>query len=326
MQAVMLVGGQGKRLRPLTNRLPKPLVPVMGKPLMMHVIDALPSEVDELIVPINYMREAMEEFIEDSKLPINITIVDEPEPKGTAGAVKNVEKMINKDDTFLVLNGDIISSADLSEFVAFHKEKGGVASITLWQVEDPEPFGIAQLDDRKKILKFQEKPKPQEAFSKLANAGAYALEPEVLDAIGPGFVSMEREIFPKLLSSGMYGFEFEGYWTDCGTREGLIEAHFALMDQFGSYIAESANIYDTNLMRPFCIEPDCRIVNTQIGPGTYVGAGSVILDECTVIRSLILPGSRIGRYCRLENCIVDENYKIPQDTKAKDKIFTNSSE
>ncbi|MDH4123079.1 MAG: nucleotidyltransferase family protein, partial [Thermoplasmata archaeon] len=194
MQAVMLVGGLGTRLRPLTYRLPKPMVPVMGRPLMMHVIEALPEEVDQLIVPVSYKREIMEEFIKIQELPVKITIIDEPEPLGTGGAVKNVEKYLDKKETFLVLNGDIISSVDLSEFVAFHKRKKAIASITLWEVEDPTPFGVAQLDNDLQIMRFQEKPSKEEAFSKLINAGAYAIEPEVLDDIGPGFVSMERTV------------------------------------------------------------------------------------------------------------------------------------
>jgi mannose-1-phosphate guanylyltransferase len=323
MQAVMLVGGLGTRLRPLTYRIPKPLVPVMGRPLMMHVIDALPPEVDHLIIPVGYKREMMDAFIESQEFSVEITIVSEPDPLGTGGAVKNVEKLIKRDDTFLVLNGDVVASVDLTKFVEFHKEKKAVASITLWEVEDPTPFGVAEIDKNGKILRFQEKPTKEEAFSRLINAGAYALEPEVLDHIGPGFISMERTVFPKLLSKGMYGFKFEGHWTDCGSREGVIAAHVALMKQNGSYLAESATTYDTNLMNPFCVEPDCRIVNAKIGPGAYVGQGSVILDDSHIENSVVLPGARIGRWCHLENCIVDQDFRVPDSTSIKDMIFAN---
>ena len=321
MQAVMLVGGLGTRLRPLTFRIPKPLVPVMGKPLMMHVIEALPPEVDELIVPVSYKREMMEDFIKTVELSVKVTIVDELEPLGTGGAVKNVEKLLKKDDTILVLNGDIVSSVELSEFVEFHKKKNSIASITLWEVEDPTPYGVAQLDKNHRIMRFQEKPKKEEAFSKLINAGAYALQPEVLDEIDKGFVSMERTVFPKLLDRGMYGFGFQGYWVDCGTREGIIASHVALMKQFGSYIAESTSTIATDLIQPFCIEPDCRLINAKIGPGSYIGSGSVVLDDSEIINSVILPGARIGRYCKLENCIVDENYQVPNSTSIRDMIF-----
>ncbi|HDP96832.1 MAG TPA: NDP-sugar synthase [Euryarchaeota archaeon] len=326
MQAVMLVGGLGTRLRPLTNRLPKPLIPVMGKPLMMHVVDALPPEVDEIIIPVSYKRDMMEDYIARTKMPVKITIADEPEPRGTGGAVKNVEELIDRDDTFLVLNGDIVASVDLSEFISFHKAKGGIASMTLWEVEDPEPFGVAQLNEDGRIVRFQEKPSREEAFSKLINAGAYALQPEVLDEIGPGFVSMEREVFPKILPKGMYGFGFDGHWLDCGTSEGVIGAHVTLMEEYGSYIAESAYTYNTNLMRPFCIEPDCRIVNALIGPGTYIGGGSVILDDSKISNSVLLPGARIGRDCELDNCIIDENTKVTHGTKCRNKILTNPIE
>ena len=321
MQAVMLVGGLGTRLRPLTYRLPKPLVPVMGKPLMMYVVDSLPPEVDQLIIPVSYKREVVDAFIESQKIPIDVKIVDEPEPLGTGGAVKNVEKLIDRGDTFLVLNGDVVASLDLSEFIEFHKKKKSFASISLWEAEDPTPFGVAQIDGSGKILRFQEKPTKEEAFSKLINAGAYALEPEVLDHIDKGFVSMERTVFPRILDRGMYGFTFKGFWTDCGTREGVIDAHVALMRENGSYIAESAYTYDTNLLAPFCIEPDCRIISAKIGPGAYIGKNVAILDDSEIINSVVLPGARIGRYCRLENCIIDEDFQVPQGTSIKDNIF-----
>lgn len=321
----MLVGGLGTRLRPLTYRIPKPLVTVMGKPMIMHVIDSLPPEVDQLIIPVSYKREMMDAFIESQKIPIDVKIVDEPEPLGTGGAVKNVEKLIDRGETFLVLNGDIVASLDLSEFIAFHKEKKSYASISLWEVEDPTPFGVAQIDGSCRIQRFQEKPTKEEAFSKLINAGAYALEPGVLDHIGSGFVSMERTVFPKILDKGMYGFKFSGHWVDCGTREGVIAAHIALMKEGGSYIAESAYTYDTNLLAPFCIEPDCRIISAKIGPGAYLGKNTAVLDDTEIINSVLLPGARIGRYCRLENCIVDENFQVPHSTSIKDNIFAEET-
>lgn len=321
MQVVMLVGGLGTRLRPLTFRIPKPLVPVMGKPLMMHVIEQLPENVDEVIIPIGYKREMMDAFVASQEFPFKVTIVDELEPMGTGGAVKNVERLIRKDDTFLVLNGDIISSIDLAKFVEFHKAKKAIASISLWEVDDPSPFGIAQLDADGRILRFQEKPSKEEAFSRLANAGAYAMEPEVLDEIGTGFVSMERTVFPKLLDRGMYGFSFKGYWVDCGTREGVIAAHVELMKKFGSYIAESTSTISTDFINPFCVEPECRLIKATIGPGAYIGKGCVVLDDSEIINSVILPGARVDRYCRLENCIVDENYRVPTNTSVHDMIL-----
>jgi mannose-1-phosphate guanylyltransferase len=293
----------------------------MGKPLVMYIIDALPPEVDQLIIPVGYKREMMDDFIQSQKIPIEVKIVDEPEPMGTGGAVKNVEKLIDKSGTFLVLNGDVVASLDLSEFIEFHRKMKSFASISLWEVEDPTPFGVAQIDGSGKILRFQEKPNKEEAFSKLINAGAYALEPEVLDFIDKGFVSMERTVFPKVLSRGMYGYTFSGFWVDCGTREGVIAAHSALMKSNGSYIAESAYTYDTNLLAPFCIEPDCRIISAKVGPNAYIGKGSVVLDDSEIINSVLLPGARIGRYCRLENCIVDENFQVPTSTTIRDNIF-----
>ncbi|MGB2581124.1 MAG: nucleotidyltransferase family protein, partial [Thermoplasmata archaeon] len=210
MKAVLLVGGMGTRLRPLTYRVPKPLVPVMGKPLMMHVIDSLPDEVDETIVPVGYKRDVMEDYLRRNPPRRKITIVEEKEPMGTGGAVKNVEEYI--DGPFLVINGDSISSLDMNRFIEYHREKKAFATISLWEVEDPTPFGVVDLDANGQIHRFQEKPNKTEAFSRLINAGAYALEYETLDYIGSGFVSMEREVFPRIVEKGMYGLRFDGHW------------------------------------------------------------------------------------------------------------------
>lgn len=322
MKAVLLVGGMGTRLRPLTYRIPKPLLPVMGKPLIMHVIDSIPGEVDEVIVPIGYKREVMEEYLRSHPPGRRITLVDEPEPLGTGGAVKNVEEHI--DGRFLVINGDVITSLDVASFLRFHRAKGGVASISLWPVEDPSPFGVAQLDGESRITRFQEKPKREEAFSNLINAGAYALEREVLDLIGDGFVSMEREIFPKLLDRGMYGFRFDGHWIDCGTRENVIGAHRTLMGGSAAVSRNSASEGAT-VKAPSFVGDEAVVAGATIGPGTYVSPRCVVGPMSRVEGSVLYEDVRVGTRCRIVDSIIDQGVTVPDGAEVVSEIVSRAS-
>lgn len=321
MKAVLLVGGMGTRLRPLTYRIPKPLLPVMGKPLIMHVIDSIPSEVDEIIIPISYKRDMMDEYLKSHPPGRKITLVDEPEPLGTGGAVKNVEEHI--DGQFLVINGDVITSLDVASFVRFHRNKGGIASISLWPVEDPSPFGVALLDSESRITRFQEKPKREEAFSKLINAGAYALEREVLDYIGEGFVSMEREVFPKLLEKGMYGFQFDGHWIDCGTRENLLEAHRILMGN-GANVSRNCVSEGATVNPPSVIGDEAVVAGAVIGPNTYVSSRCVIGPMSKVEGSVLYEDARVGTRCRIVDSVIDQGVSVPDGTEIVSQIVSRA--
>ena len=323
MKAVLLVGGLGTRLRPITYRIPKPLLPVMGKPLIQHVIDKVPDEVDEVIVPVSYKKEMIERYLEEHRPRMKVTLVDEPTPLGTGGAVKNVERLI--DGTFLVINGDSVWSLDLSEFVRFHRAKGGVASISLWEVEDPSPFGIADVDHDARIMRFQEKPKREEAFSRLINAGAYALERDVLDLIGPGFVSMEREIFPKLLDRGMYGLEFDGYWVDCGTRAGVLDAFWALMGSARDVDRRTVT-GGAEITAPAVVREEAVVTGAVIGPHAYVSERAVVGPRSSVQRSVIYPDARIGMRCKIVDSIIDDGVTVPDGAEVVSTVLSNASE
>ncbi len=321
MKAVLLVGGMGTRLRPLTYRIPKPLLSVMGKPLIMHVIDSIPGEVDEVIVPVGYKKDMMQEYLNSHPPGRRITLVDEPEPLGTGGAVRNVGEHI--DGQFLVINGDVITSLDVASFLRFHRAKEGIASISLWPVEDPSPFGVAQLDGDQRITRFQEKPKREEAFSKLINAGAYALEKEVLDYIGDGFVSMEREVFPKLLDRGMYGFQFEGHWIDCGTRENVLSAHRTLMDGRAA-VSRNSVAEGAIVQAPSFVGEEAIVAGATIGPGTYVSPRCVVGPMSRVENSVLYEDARVGTRCEVTDCIVDEGYTVPDGTVATGRILSRA--
>jgi mannose-1-phosphate guanylyltransferase len=321
MKAVLLVGGMGTRLRPLTYRIPKPLVPVMGKPLIMHVIDSLPAEVDEVIVPVSYKKDVMEAYLQRNRPKRKVTLVDEPEPLGTGGAVKNVEGYI--DGRFLVINGDSISSLNVGDFTKFHTDKGGIASISLWEVEDPSPFGIADLDEAGRIRRFQEKPKREEAFSNLINAGAYALEKDVLDFIGPGFVSMEREVFPKLLDRGMYGLRFDGYWVDCGTRENLLRAFWTLMGDRREVSRKSVSM-GAEIKEPVVVSDEAVVAGAVIGPNAYVAPRAVVGLRSHVERSVIYENARVGTRCRIIDSIIDAGVTVPDGSEVVSTIMSDA--
>jgi mannose-1-phosphate guanylyltransferase len=320
VKAVLLVGGLGTRLRPLTYRVPKPLIPVMGRPLIMHVIDSMPAEIDEIIIPVSYKKEMMEDYLQKNRPKRKITLVHEPEPLGTGGAVKNVEKHI--DGQFLVINGDSISSLDVAKFIRFHRQKKAFASISLWPVDDPTPYGIVDLAKDDRIRRFQEKPKKEEAFSNLINAGAYALEHEVLDHIGKGFVSMEREVFPKILDRGMYGMQFDGYWIDCGRRENLLEAFWTLMGRDTKDIDKKCVQEGAELRAPVVVRQDAVIAGATVGPHAYISERAVIGIRSRVERSVILEDARVGARCQIRDSIVDVGVTVPDGTVVESEILS----
>jgi len=318
----MLVGGTGTRLRPLTYRIPKPLVPVMGKPLMMHVIDSLPQEVDEIIIPMSYKKDAMEDYLRKHKPRRKVTLADEPEALGTGGAVKNVAEYI--DGPFLVMNGDIISSMDVASFLKFHRRKKAFASISLWPVDDPTPFGVAQLDAEQKIVRFQEKPKREEAFSNLINAGAYALEMEILDHIGKGFVSMEREVFPKILDRGMYGYRFDGYWVDCGKRENYLDAFWALMSPDSRTLSKRCVFEGADLKPPLVVRDEAVVAGATVGPRAYISERVVVGLRSVVEGAVILEDARIGARCTIRDSVIDAGVEVPDGTRVESEILSNA--
>jgi len=307
-------------LRPLTYRLPKPLIPVLGKPLMVHVIDKLPKEVDELIIPVSYKKDMMEDYLRKHHPRRKVTLVDEPTALGTGGAVKAVERLI--DGPFLVINGDSIWSLDIGKFIEFHRKKKAFVTISLWPVEDITGYGVADLDEEQRIRRFQEKPKKEEAFSNLINAGVYGLEYEVLDYIGKGFVSMEREVFPKILDKGMYGYRFDGYWVDCGKRENLLDAFWTLMGKDTESVHKEAVFGGADLRKPFMIMEKAVVAGATIGPQAYVSERAVVGLRSKVERSVVLEDARIGTRCKIVDSIVDAGVSVPDGAEVRSTILS----
>ena len=306
MQAIILAGGYGTRLAPLTYTKAKPMLPLLNKPMISYLIEALPNGV-EVIVAANYKNEQLQEYFDENG--INAMVVKEEKPLGTAGAVKNAEKYI--DGAFLVLNSDIISSLNMRKFVQYHMKKKAFVTISLWPVKNVEEYGVVDLQPDGRIMRFVEKPPRHEAPSNLINAGAYCMEAEVLDYIPPKkFVSMEMEVFPKIIDDGkpFYGYTFDGYWIDVGRHSSYIEATRVLLKKKGlKYFAGKSEIKG-------------RLRESTVGDRCIIHEGTM-LNSC-----IIYDGCRIGKNVRMENCIVADECIIRDGAILKNVVIGKGEE
>jgi mannose-1-phosphate guanylyltransferase len=317
MKAVILAGGLGTRLRPLTYTVPKALVPLCGKPLISHIVDALPPWIDTVLIAVNYMRDALESYFKGLDLPREIIMVEELEPLGTGGALKNVGEYL--DDTFVAFNGDVVSSIDLDAMMRFHVSSGGVGTIALWEVEDPSAFGVVGMGENSRIGTFQEKPPRGQALSNLVNAGVYVFEPDILDQIGPGNVSLERRIFPKVLDRGLFGYRFEGFWVDCGTRENFLRAQRILMDGGRRMMSKTKLIGDSKVIGPNYLD-EVSCVDCRVGPYVSAHKGVVIGEGCDVSDSILMEGAVLGPNSIVKGSIVGPGFKVGPDARVIDSV------
>ena len=347
MKAVMLVGGLGTRLRPLTQHVKKELMPVANRPFLEHVLAHLARHgVEEAILTTGYLAEAFEDFPSESTHGVRLVIVRETEPLDTCGAVKNVEEHL--DGTFLVCNGDILTGLDISALVAFHRERETLGTLTLTRVDDPSAYGLVPIDEDGRIERFIEKPKPDEIVTDLINAGTYVLEPEILAYVPAGVpYSFERVreggLFPLLLAEGeaLYGFVSDAYWLDIGTPEKYLKANRDVLDGFvgleapgtprgdriwvgrGSEIHASATLSapcaigegstvgrGAAIGPHACLGPACRIDEGAVVSGSVLHDGVIVGAEASVNGSVLGPGASIGPGCVVSDAIVGAHVRL----------------
>ncbi len=300
MKAVVLVGGEGTRLRPLTETTPKPLIPFMNRPFLHHVLDHLSAHgVGEAILSSPYLEEGFRSFLRARGGDPAVTWITEKQPLGTSGAVAGALDLL--DDTFFVLNGDILTDLDLSALLRFHREHDALGTIALTAVSDARPFGLVETEDDGRILAFREK--PADAIPGTVNAGTYVLEPRALAEVPREvMVSIERETFPGLIERGerLYAFLSNGYWRDLGTPEAYLGAHFdALQGRVGGPYAQP-------LMGRGC----------RVDPGAMVGSLVVLGEEATVgagaivDRSVLHEGAAVAERARVEESILGPDVEI----------------
>ncbi|HWR27991.1 MAG TPA: NDP-sugar synthase [Candidatus Thermoplasmatota archaeon] len=324
MEAIILAGGFGTRLRPFTFTRAKSLLPIMNEPMIAHLIKTLPKKVDTVILAVNYRREQIEEYFCNHDVGKTIIVNEEPEPLGTGGAVKFADKHIA--GSFFVLNADIICSLNLTEMLRFHERKKAVATISLWPVENVSEFGVVDIRKDGTITKFVEKPKAEDAPSDLINAGAYLLEPQVLDYIEPGkLVSMEKQIFPQIIDNTgrFFGYKFQGHWIDVGRISSYISVHKLLLEQQKKTFITGGQCSIQGVLRQSCVGN-----KVTVGTNTTLES-SVLFDEVTVGENVTLDHCVIGEHVSigdgsvLRNVAVGDNERIQDGTSLDNVVVWN---
>lgn len=328
MRAVLMAGGSGTRLRPLTCDLPKPMVPILNRPIAEHIVNLLKRyQINEIIATLYYLPDVMREYFRDgSDLGVQITYaVEEDKPLGTAGCVKNIAALL--DETFMVISGDSVTDFDLNAAIEFHRQKQSKATLVLTRVPSPMEFGVVITDDQQRICRFLEKPSTSEIFSDTVNTGIYILEPEVLDYLPENEkTDFSKDLFPLLLEKGepMYGYVAEGYWCDVGTLDSYREAQYDALDRKVKLdFAYQEQSEDFWLGKNTEVDPTARIEapvmigeNCRIGPRARIEAGTIIGDNVTVgsdadlKRPIICNGAIIGDECHLRACVIARGARV----------------
>ena len=315
MDVLVLAGGLGTRLRPLTEGRAKPLLPILDKTLLERVVESVPEDlVDRVVVAAGYGVEEIVEFSESGVSPYEISLSIESEPLGTGGAVAYATPKLSGEGPVIILNGDLISSVDVKALIEHHIKTGASATLSLWEVEDPSRFGVCELDDTGMIRRFQEKPAKGTEFSNLINAGCSILNRDVLKSLPSGKFSMEREIFPRIAESGMMaGLPFEGYFVDAGTPESFIEASKICIEN-GRF--ESGNRVQGSW---FGTDSVCRGTVENCS----VGREAVISKHASLRNSVILEGAIIGEGSDLDSCIIGEGVVVPPNSAMFGEVIAN---
>ena len=334
MKAVILVGGEGTRLRPLTCNTPKAMVPVLNTPFLEHVIRHLSRHgIKDIVLAKGHLAGPIASYLGNgSQLGVRLTYVVEETPLGTAGAIKNVERYL--DETFLALNGDIFTDLDYTDILSFHRERKAKATIALTPVEDPTAYGLIETDERDKVTRFLEKPGWSEVTTNMINAGTYILEPDVLTQIPPQTkVSIERETFPLLLAQGepVYAYPSSGYWMDMGTPEKYLQLHRDLLSGSSEHYARGeevligahCNIHPTaQIEGPVLIGNNCTVEKNArlIGP-VVIGDGCTILQDTVIEDSVIWQNARLGPRVKLKKSVVANHCCLNADSLVEDSVL-----
>src|SRR5947209_498127 len=325
MKAILLAGGKGTRLRPLTIHTPKPIVPIFDRPFLHYQLDLLEQvpEIDEVILSLNYQPRRIEEIFGDgSTSGLALRYVVEPAPLGTAGAVRYAGESIL--ESVVVFNGDILTAVDLGAVIALHRERKAKATIVLTPVPNPSAYGLVETDAEGRVRRFLEKPKADEITCDTINAGIYVLEPDTFERIPKDTPwSIERSFFPSLIERGetFVGYIYRGYWIDIGTPEKYMQVHRDIMD--GRYRSRALPFSANGGPPPAWVSPQARIEEgvTLDGP--------CFVDEGTVVKAgaHIGPYAVIGRQCHIEehavvdHAIVWANSRISQEAIVRGSIL-----
>jgi mannose-1-phosphate guanylyltransferase len=342
MQALILAGGKGTRLRPLTVYTPKPIVPFLNRPFLLYQIELLRrAAIENITLSLSYQPDKIEQILGDgSDFGVNLRFITEPSPMGTGGAYKFAAAEIR--ETTVIFNGDILTDLDITKVVEFHKSKRAAATIVLAPVENPSAYGLVETASDGQVLRFREKPKPEELShltTNTINAGIYVLEPEVLDLIPAGEnYSFEYNVFPDLLNrqKAFYAYTLsENYWRDIGNPASYLDGHmdflsgkikgFEIQRGVRAETSHTAMVDKNSFIEEECIiKPNARIINSVIGRGVLVEEkavieNSVIWSHTRVSNSAEIRGAIVGRSCHIgKNAVVSEGAVLGDKTSLTD--------
>ena len=328
MKAILLAGGQGTRLRPLTINTPKPIVPIFNEPFLHYQIDLLKQvdEIDEVILSLNYRPQRIEEiFGNGSALGIRIRYVVEPEPLGTGGAIKYAAQGLT--DSVIVFNGDVLTQIDLAAVIGLHRRRRARATIVLTPVENPTAYGLVETDAAGNVRRFLEKPSADEVTTNHINAGIYVLEPDTFDRIPDGVAwSVERRFFPSLVERNetFVAYVYNGYWIDIGTPGKYTQVHRDIMD--GRYLTTAFRDLptprtvissDAGIEPGAAIEGPCFIdagavirAGARVGPYSVIGHGTELEEGASVEEAIVWPECRIRREASVRRAILGRGCQI----------------
>ena len=337
MKAVIMAGGQGTRLRPLTSNQPKPMLPVVNRPMMEHILNLLVAGgFREMVITLQFLPTLISNYFGDGKdWGVTLDYSTESVPLGTAGSVKNCARLL--DDTFLVISGDALTDIDLSSVAEFHRGKGAVATITLVRSANPLEFGIVVTDAEGRIERFLEKPNWGQVFSDTINTGIYVLEPEVLDLIPTDQAfDFSKDLFPLLLEKGypLYGYIADGYWCDIGNFEQYIMAHRDILDgkvridppgfrmSENIWVGEGVDIDpEVDLRGPAVLGDHCKVERgCKIREYTVLGHNVIVKADSFVHRAIIYDNTFIGNTCHLRGCVVGKNCDLKANVRLEEGV------
>ena len=319
MQALILVGGEGTRLRPLTLTVPKPVVPLVDRPFIRYMIEWLARHgVDDIVLACGFLAAGVRDVLgEGGGGGPRLRYVEEPDARGTAGAIKFAESLL--DDRFLALNGDVLTDLDLTALIELHEQRDARATLALYPVGDPSAYGLVRRREGGEITEFLEKPEPEEIDTDEVNAGAYVLDKSILDLVPDGReVSIEREVFPRLVGDGLFGRRLPGYWMDIGTPDRYLQASWdilerrvetevgALVDGDGLAIDADTRVDDgAEIAPPAFLEHRARVADgARVGARAVLGPGCEVEEGAVVEGSVLHRGCSVGRDARVSGAII----------------------
>jgi len=326
LKSIILVGGVGTRLRPLTYETPKQMLPLVGVPMIECVFRTLAEHgISDAVLSLGYLPDQfIEAYPSGVVAGVNVSYAVEPEPLDTAGAIRFAADFAGIDETFLVVNGDVLTDLDITRLIAFHHHHAAQATIALHPVDDPSRFGVVPTTPEGRVIAFVEKPPRDEAPTNLINAGTYIFEPSVLGRISAqGRVSVEREIFPALAGDGvLFAMSDEAYWLDTGTPQAFLQANVDLMTGKvgghgaegvidGSWTEPTASIHRSAILRNAVVDRDCVVGSDVVLERVVLLPGAVIEEGASVRSSIIGPAATIGRGANLDaTCVVGGGVQV----------------